>query len=122
MKNAYNRYRAMSLDELREATKAFDRESVGVPGKPVRAKMRAVHERVVKGKRGRPVKGRGAERVTITLERGLLGRADEFASAHNLSRSELIAAGLRLAMERPAGSASRRGGRGKGAGGLKKSA
>jgi hypothetical protein len=55
-------------------------------------------------KAGRPVVGQGAERVLISIERGLLSEADAFAKRHGKSRSELIAEGLRRVMKaRPAG-------------------
>lgn len=47
---------------------------------------------------GRPVSGAGAERIQITVERKLLADADEMARQKHLSRSALIAHGLRLAL------------------------
>src|SRR5436190_22898705 len=50
-------------------------------------------------KAGRPVVGQGAERVLISIERGLLTEADAFAKRPGKSRSELIAEGLRRVMK-----------------------
>ncbi len=51
---------------------------------------------------GRPTvgAGAGAEAVSVTIERGLLERANRYAKRHNLNRSQLIAEGLELVMQR----------------------
>ena len=50
--------------------------------------------------RGRKPVGRGAARLNVTIERGLLARADAYAAAHRLSRAALISRGLELALGR----------------------
>lgn len=52
--------------------------------------------------RGRPKIGHGARRISVTVEKHLLGRADQFAKQHGLSRAEVIARGLELALCRSA--------------------
>ena len=47
---------------------------------------------------GRPVVGKGAKPVAVTIERALLKRADAYAKAHGLKRSELISRALRTVM------------------------
>ena len=84
-------YWEMTTAELREATKEFDREMI--PGRPLTPRMKEALRRA-RNKRGRPKVGKGAARVLITVEKGLLGRADSFAKRHHLSRSQLIARGL----------------------------
>jgi len=42
--------------------------------------------------------GSGTERIQITVERSLLAEADDLAERKHISRSELIAQGLRLAL------------------------
>lgn len=54
--------------------------------------------RQAKRKRGRPAIGAGAKRIQITVEGNLLAEADRFARHQRISRSELIARGLRLAL------------------------
>jgi hypothetical protein len=54
--------------------------------------------RAAKARLGRPVVGQGSRHVAVTLERGLLQRADEYAKRRGLKRSEMIAAGLNLLM------------------------
>lgn len=48
-----------------------------------------------KRRRGRPRKAETAARVLITVERGLLNEADALARSQGVSRSQLIAQGLR---------------------------
>ena len=59
---------------------------------------RALRAAKRRGRKGRPRIGKGAERIQITLERGLLAEADTFAKRAKMSRSELIAQGLRMAL------------------------
>jgi hypothetical protein len=89
-------YSEMTAAELREATKEYDREwtGPGLPGKPLKTADRALHRKA----RGRPMVGKGAKIVPVSIERGLLTRADAFAHRHNLKRSEMVAKGLRLVM------------------------
>jgi hypothetical protein len=54
--------------------------------------------RRAKRRRGRPIVGKGARRIQVSLERTLLAQADELARQRRISRSELIATGLRLAL------------------------
>lgn len=61
------------------------------------ARERAMRKAAV-ARLGRPQVGQGAQHVAITLERGLLERADAYARQHGLKRSEMIARGLSLLM------------------------
>jgi hypothetical protein len=87
---------------LAEAARGYDKElTPKFLTAPADEKQR--HDalmRKVKRRRGRPKVGAGAQRVQFTVERSLLGRADRFARARGLSRSELIAEGLLLAITR----------------------
>ncbi len=87
------RYSEMNLVELAEAMKRFDEDFVFEKGKPLTAADRKRH--AVAWKRGRPRIGLGAEKVRVTIEKGLLREADLFARASGMSRSELVARGLR---------------------------
>jgi hypothetical protein len=49
---------------------------------------------------GRPVVGKGAKPIAVTIEKGLLKEADAYAKAHGLKRAELIAQGLRRVIGR----------------------
>ncbi len=91
-------YWEMTTAELREATKEYDREMPGLPGKPLSPAMRRQLARA--RRRGRPRIGLGAEKIRISLERELLSRADAAAKRLHVSRSELIARGLREVLKR----------------------
>jgi hypothetical protein len=85
-------YARMSEAELtavsRPSTKA---EVERIAKMPTKAQYEAVQ--AARGP-GRPRVGKGAKRVLISVERGLLARADRFAKDNKLTRSELIARAL----------------------------
>ena len=93
-KSYYETFMAMT-DEQRNAEVAqFDREFVGLRGRPLTPAQKALHRRAAR-RAGRPKIGKGEERFTITLERDLAKKADALAKRQHISRSELIAHGLR---------------------------
>jgi len=47
---------------------------------------------------GRPMVGKGAKIVPVSIERGSLEKADSFAPRHNPKRSHMVADGLCLVM------------------------
>jgi hypothetical protein len=51
--------------------------------------------RAFKKKLGRPRVGKGTTNVSVSMEKGLLKKADRFAKAHGMSRSELVANGVK---------------------------
>jgi hypothetical protein len=57
---------------------------------------RDLHARV--RRRGRPRKGRGAQVISLSIEKNLLKRAERFAEAEGLSRSELFSRSLRAVL------------------------
>jgi len=86
----------MSVEELAAATKQFDVPLPDDVGQPLTAEQAEWNR--AKRKRGRPKKGKGSVNVLISLERGLIEAADEFAQEHGIARSALIAIGLRSVM------------------------
>jgi hypothetical protein len=87
------------FDSLSDAEKEsidrdIERVSALTPGRPLTRAERQLHDRA-KRKVGRPRVGEGAAKIRISLERGLLRRADRWAAARDLNRSEVIAAALR---------------------------
>ena len=76
-----------------QATKEFDQPFVFQRAKPLTPRMKAQWKRI--RKRGRPPVGLGAAKIRISLERGLLHQADICAKRLHLSRSQLIARGIR---------------------------
>jgi hypothetical protein len=94
----FDRFMAMT-DAQRDAEVAvFDKEDLS-PGKPLSPRERRTFDRIVK--RGRPPVGQGAEKIRISLERGLLKQTDKLARTLRLSRSQLIATGLRRMLQNP---------------------
>jgi hypothetical protein len=102
------RFLALS-DEQKEAEIArFDRPLPlgpdGLPGKPLTPAQRARWNKIQRRLQlGRPTIGAGAKVMSISIERGLLKKADAFAKRHHLKRSQMVAEGLRLVMQRRAG-------------------
>ncbi|MDB5292287.1 MAG: hypothetical protein JWL69_3528 [Phycisphaerales bacterium] len=102
----YERFMALT-DAQRDAEVAvFDRHPEGFPGKPLRESDKALHRKararglaVARGA-GRPMVGKGAKIVPISIERGLLKEVDSFARRHKLKRSQMVAQGLRLLMKK----------------------
>jgi hypothetical protein len=91
-------YWEMNTAELREATKQYDQEELGLPGKPLTPADKQLLAKA--RRRGRPVVGQGAEKIRVSLERGLLKQADKEAKRLHISRSELIAQGLRSVLKK----------------------
>ncbi len=97
-KSYYERFMEMT-DRQRDAEVAnFDREFIGTPGKPLTPADRSQHRRARK-KAGRPVVGKGAKRLMITMERELLSKADAYARKKKLSRSQLVARGVQVLLK-----------------------
>src|SRR5256885_546287 len=91
-KSYYERFMAMSDAERDAEVAKLNREFLS--SRPLTAAQRAQHRRAQR-KAGRPIVGKGAKRLTISMELGLLERADRLAKRNKLSRSELIARGIR---------------------------
>lgn len=88
-------YDQMNAAELAAATREYDEEfGADRRARPLTARQRALHRRAAKRGRGRPRVGKGAAKLYISMERGLLKRADAFARRAGISRSELIARGV----------------------------
>src|SRR5689334_4541632 len=89
------RYGKMTAEEFDAEVARYDEPFVAFrESKPLNKTDRALLRRADR-KVGRPRIGRGARRVLITVERGLLKEADAYAKSNGLSRSELIARALR---------------------------
>jgi hypothetical protein len=85
-------YWEMTAAELAKATAEFNHEGTILQSSPLNRKMRNRWAKA--GKRGRPRMGKGSKRVLISMEMGLLQRADKLARLRGVGRSELIAEGL----------------------------
>ncbi len=79
--------------QLAKEAKEFDQEFVadGFGKPPKEAKERWERAR---RKPGRPRVGRGAQVISVSVERGLLEQSDELAKQMGITRARLIARGL----------------------------
>jgi hypothetical protein len=88
---------AASGAELARLVAEFDREfvadSFGTPAPEARQSWARAKRRP-----GRPRKGRGAQVISVSVERALLERTDALATRMELSRAELIARGLKAVL------------------------
>lgn len=93
-------YDRMMTAELAEATQQYDREELGLPGRPLTLRDKALHRQARARKPGRPKYGQGAAAVTVSIERGLLKQADALAKRRKVGRSRLFAEGLQSVLSR----------------------
>ena len=102
----YERFVALTDAEKDAEVAVYDRHPAGFPSKPLRESDKVLHRlarargRAVARAAGRPMVGRGAKIVPVSIERGLLKEADSFAKRHKLKRSQMVAQGLRLVMQK----------------------
>lgn len=89
-------YTLMTTDELAEATREFDEPFVWERTKPLTAKDHRLFAQAEK--RGRRKIGQGAKVISLSVEQGLLFRANAYAKEHGMTRAKLFAVGLELAM------------------------
>ncbi len=87
------KYWEMNAVELAGATGEFDKEFVAEKSRTPDAADRAMHRKAARP--GRPRVGKGAFRINVTVEQGLLLQADHFAKRRGLTRSQLVASALR---------------------------
>lgn len=74
----------------------FDKEFIGDSFTPLPPGRRALWNRIKR--RGRPRVGRGAKVISLSVEKGLLAKADAAAKNIGISRAELFARGLRAVL------------------------
>jgi len=89
---------ALPEEEKQRQLAEFDKEFV-----PTRAPTPEERRRMAKAKargRGRPKVGEGAEKISLSVERGLLKRADALAKQRKISRAELVSAALQAELAR----------------------
>jgi hypothetical protein len=82
---------------IREQIEESDRGEVSAASPDEQARLDRVMGRL-RG-RGRPRVGRSASRINVTVEKGFLRDIDKFRKRLNMSRSELIARGIRMVMD-----------------------
>ena len=97
------RFGKMSAAELEAEVAEFDQESLDDHGfqDPTAAELASLR-RAKRKKPGRPRVGKGAKRVLLTIEIGLLKAVDSYAKKSGLSRSALIATQMRKVLGKSA--------------------
>jgi hypothetical protein len=96
------RFDALSAEDKERIYQEIDRmtpDEMEARSKPLTAAQRAKWVRATKKKMGRPKIGAGCQAISVTLEKGLLKRADACAKRHGLKRAQLIAKGLLRVIE-----------------------
>jgi hypothetical protein len=93
---------SLEIEELREATKEFDREMVVAKSRPLRPAERRAWEKA-RRKPGRPRRGAGVKVISVSVERDLLARSDELARTLGVSRASLIERGLKAVLRTAGG-------------------
>ena len=88
---------ALSDAEKDKVVAEFDKEFVIDTFRPLTPAQRKQWNRIRKTL-GRPAKGEGHKVISVSLEKGLLRRADAFAQKAKLSRAALIARGLQAVL------------------------
>jgi hypothetical protein len=83
-------YWEMKPEELAKATRQFDEPFVIDRSRPLNPAEKAEWKKAKK-KRGRPKKGQGFQRISVSMERGLLKRVTAMAHKRRISRSKLFA-------------------------------
>jgi hypothetical protein len=96
-KGVVAKYAGLEPAALREATRAFDEEMVVDRSRPLNARERRLWEKA-RRKPGRPKRGAGVKVISVSVERGLLGRSDQLAKALGISRAALIERGLKAVL------------------------
>jgi hypothetical protein len=97
MKSSARKFTKMTGEQLAAATAEFDKEFVADAFAPLDDQGRARWGRI-KRKRGRPRRGQGAKVICVSVERGLLRRADALARRRRTTRAAVISRGLRAVL------------------------
>jgi len=88
---------ALSDAEKDAAVAQYEREIPLAETRPLNAAERRLW-RKVKARLARERRADKAKVVAVSIERGLLRRADSYAKRHAMKRADLVARGLELAM------------------------
>ena len=88
-------YSKMKPEELDALATQVGREVEYAQTRPLTPAMRKQEQRARRKRPGRPRVGLGAQKLRISMERGLLKQVDSYAKARGMTRSDLIAQSLR---------------------------
>jgi len=95
-------YEALSESQREEVSRFYDQP---IPESDLRSMTPSERRRWGRIKRGmgRPRIGAGSKVISLSVEKGLLARADAYAKRTGLKRAQLVAIGLELALGPEAG-------------------
>lgn len=98
--SAIDAFLALSPKEKEREYDSVDREFSREDTQPSTASQRKAWRKFQARRRGRgrPKIGEGAKVISLTIEGGLLKRADAFAKRRGVSRAQMVARGLELLM------------------------
>ena len=89
----------MSPEQLEALVEDLDQPGIARrKAKPLTPKMKKTWART-QTRLGRPKIGKGATTVALSIEKGLLSKADELAKQLKISRAALVSRGLRQLLE-----------------------
>jgi len=98
-KSPIERLIALSDEEKDAEVAQYEDGTDSTDWRPLTPAQRSQWARI-KRKSGRPMVDKGTKIVPVSIERGLLKEADSFAKRHKLKRSQMVAQGLRLVMQK----------------------
>jgi hypothetical protein len=90
-------YEALSESQREEVSRFYDQPIPESELRPMTPGERRRWRRIKKSM-GRPRIGAGSKVISLSVERGLLARADAYAKQAGLKRAQLVAIGLELAL------------------------
>lgn len=93
----YEKFAALSASEKAVFYRDCEDSEIALRAKPLSPEMKKLWE-LAKRKGGRPRIGRGATRVLISIERGLLEDADALAASQKITRSQLFSRGVKAVL------------------------
>jgi len=93
-RNHVEEFLALPDAEKNRIAAEFDKEMVMDTFRPLSAEQRRLWAKA-KRRRGRPVVGKGVKVISLSMEIGLLKDTDAWAKRQGISRSQLVAKGLR---------------------------
>ncbi len=83
-------YWEMDAAELAAATEKFDQPNAADDARPL-TPAETAHWQQVKRKRGRPKTGQGFQRISLSIEKGLLQEVNAAVKKRKVSRSQFLA-------------------------------
>ena len=93
-------FNTLSAEEKEREYRALDRPFSRADTRPLSPENRAAWKKFRERRsRGRPKVGQGAKTVSLTIEGGLLKRADALAKREGLSRAQIVARGLKMLLK-----------------------